>query len=217
MARSAAARKVGDIPKWTKVREGLFAVPSEAATAKPVSRKRPPCRSKPTHPLTVKPARKAAPRRSTTASASSPKPRSSAATCARTFRTYCFFGFLIAVTASVTVWIRTDCAVRAYSIWRVQSQIVSERQAQEVLHVRDLALGTPARIEKMAQGRLAMIQPGSITFLQRRMPLRRTAPRREAPRRRPALLASVGAWLAGTVQDFTILSMGELGLPTVGR
>jgi hypothetical protein len=223
MARSAAARKVGEIPRWTKVRQGLFAVSAPTAAPKRSPRRtRPPCRPTSSPPLAAEPARKAAPRVTNKAAKASARPAAAPAArpkvhdCARTFRTFCFFGALLVLVAAATVWVRTDCAVKAYTISKMKMEIAAERQTMEELDVRSLAMGTPSRIEKMAQGRLAMVEPDMITFLQRRLPpVHRAAPRREAPRRRTAL-DGMGAWLARTAQDFTILSLGELGLPSAG-
>jgi cell division protein FtsB len=125
-----------------------------------------------------------------------------------------FAGLVVVMAATVAV--RTDCARNAYRLTELTQQLTAERQATEALQVRMLSMGTPGRIEAIASSRLSMVEPEEITFLRRPLPVQRAAPRREAPRRRSDALASVSGWLRRTAQDFTILSLGELGLPPAG-
>ena len=135
----------------------------------------------------------------------------------RIFRAFLTLGLVVALVAAAGVWVRTECAQNAYALSKMKIELATERQHSEALRVRMLAMGAPGRIESIASRRLAMVEPEQITFLRRRLPAQEAAPRREAPRRRPGALAEAGRWLARSAQDFTILSLGELGLPSPVR
>lgn len=152
------------------------------------------------------------------ATAARPRPASSrdAAGARRAFAAFMLLGGAVLATMAVSVGVHQQSTANAYRLTDLRATLQAARRTGEGLSVKVLSMSTPGRIESVAARSLAMVEPDSITFLRRPQAARRTAPRREAPRRRPGALSTAGSWLKEAAQDFTILSLGELGLPSAG-
>jgi cell division protein FtsL len=72
------------------------------------------------------------------------------------------FGLCVALGL---VYLHVVLAQRQFRVDRLQSQVQAEQAAYQKLRLQVAQLASPASIISIAEGRLGMVQPGSITYL----------------------------------------------------
>jgi cell division protein FtsL len=72
------------------------------------------------------------------------------------------FGLCVALGL---VYLHVVLAQRQFRVDRLQSQVQAEQAAYQKLRLQVAQLASPASIISIAEGRLGMVQPGTVTYL----------------------------------------------------